>query len=112
MPYFDQSPFDIRCEWGMPGIENLAPADVIIIVDVLSFCTSIDIALSRGAAVLPYRWQDASAAAYALEHKAILAGPRDQAQFSLAPASLLNVPPGLRLVLPSANGSSLAFAAA
>lgn len=111
MAYFDQAEFDIRCEWGMAGLKQLAPADVIVIVDVLSFTTSVDIAVSRGAVVLPYRWNDESAREYARKHSAQLAGRRDEQGFSLGASSLLNVPAGLRLVLPSQNGSSLAFAA-
>ncbi len=35
---FDQSEFDVRCEWGENGVSQLAPmSDVVIIVDVLSF---------------------------------------------------------------------------
>ena len=35
---FDQSAFDIRCEWGTNGVRKLAPiSDAIIIVDILSF---------------------------------------------------------------------------
>jgi 2-phosphosulfolactate phosphatase len=113
MPYFDQDQFDIRCEWGMAGVQNLSPSDVIVIIDVLSFTTSVDVALGRGASVLPYRWRDDSAALYARERSAELAGSRggERNSFSLAPSSLENAPPGLRLVLPSPNGSSLAFAA-
>jgi 2-phosphosulfolactate phosphatase len=36
--YFDQSSFEVRCEWGLAGIEHLGrDVDVIIVVDVLSF---------------------------------------------------------------------------
>src|SRR4051812_27073933 len=113
MPYFDQEQFDIRCEWGVAGVRELARADVIVIIDVLSFCTSVEIAVSCGAVVLPHPWEDESAAAYAGERGAELARGRDcsDGKSSLAPSSLVDAPRGLRLVLPSPNGSSLAFAA-
>ena len=38
---FDQTEYDIRCEWGPQGIAQLAPdSDAVIIVDVMSFTTS------------------------------------------------------------------------
>lgn len=56
---FDQAEFEVRCEWGEKGVLQLAPiSDVVIIIDVLSFSTCIDIANSRGAIVFPYQWQD------------------------------------------------------
>ena len=64
---FEQQPYDIRCEWGEHGLRHLAArSDAVVIVDVLSFSTSVDIALSREAVVHPYRWRDATAAARAL----------------------------------------------
>lgn len=110
---FDQHDYQIRCEWGGAGIAHLASSDVVIVVDVLSFTTCVDIAVGRGATVLPYRWKDHSAAAYAREQLAELASPRRESEdgYSLAPSSLTAAPSGLRLVLPSPNGSSLAFAA-
>ena len=112
MPYYDQEQFDIRCEWAMPGVEQIA-AEVIVIVDVISFTTSVDVALGRGAAIFPYRWKDDSAIEYARERNAELASSRGQpgSKYSLAPSSLINAPSGLRLVLASPNGSGLAFAA-
>lgn len=57
--YFDQSPYDVRFDWGERGLEALGPgSDTIIIVDVLSFSTAVDVAVSRGASVLPYRRRD------------------------------------------------------
>ena len=45
---FEQQPYDIRCEWGEHGLRHLAArSDAVVIVDVLSFSTSVDIALSR-----------------------------------------------------------------
>ncbi len=47
--FFDQAEFNIRCEWGIEGVERLAPdCDVVIIVDVLSFSTSVDVATRQG----------------------------------------------------------------
>ena len=113
MAYFDQEEFDIRCVWGANGVLRLVASDVIVIVDVLSFSTCVEVALARGAQVLPYRWKDGAAARYAEEHSTQLAMKcgSDGGGFSLSPESLMSVPAGLRLVLPSPNGSHLAFEA-
>lgn len=63
---FDQAEFEVRCEWGEKGVAQLAPiSDVVVIIDVLSFSTCIDIANSRGAIVFPYQWKDESAQTFA-----------------------------------------------
>ena len=109
---FDQSDFDVRCEWGENGVRQLAPvSDVVIIVDVLSFSTCVEIANSRSAIVFPFRWKDESAAAFAASVNAELAGVRRAAdRYSLSPASLSDIPAGTRLALPSPNGSALSLA--
>jgi 2-phosphosulfolactate phosphatase len=111
--YFDQAEYDLRCEWGMQGLLALAPAsDSVVIVDVLSFSTAVDIAVSNGACVFPYRWKDDSAARFAREKGALLASDRRAAGvYSLSPASLRAIPAQTRLVLPSPNGGSLAMGA-
>ena len=54
-----QAEYDIRCEWGEQGVLELSrTSDVVIIVDVLSCSTCVDIATARGAAVYPYLWKD------------------------------------------------------
>lgn len=96
----------------MEGINLLSPgSDVVIIVDVLSFSTCVDIVTARGAAVIPYRSKDASLGDYARSVGAVAADPdRASGGFTLSPASLLDIPSGTRLVLPSPNGSTLSLA--
>jgi 2-phosphosulfolactate phosphatase len=104
--------WDIRCEWGRYGLMALACwSDVVVIVDVLSFSTCVEIAVSRGAVVFPFVWRDARAAAFARDIGAELAGPRGQSTFSLSPASFLDVSPGTHVVLPSPNGATLSLGA-
>jgi 2-phosphosulfolactate phosphatase len=102
----------VRCEWGLPGLRELrAISDVIVIVDVLSFTTAIDIATGRGGVVFPYPYKGESAANYAASVGATLASGDRGSGFSLSPASLLELPAGYRLVLPSPNGATLSFSA-
>ena len=109
---YDQAEFDIRCEWGADGLRELAPAsDVVIVVDVLSFSTAVDIALSRGGVILPFPLKGADAALYAESAGATLASAERSRPPSLSPATLQDMPPGLRLVLPSPNGAALCFSA-
>lgn len=108
---FDQNNFEVRCEWGEQGVLKLAPiSDVIIIVDVLSFSTCIDIANSRGVTVFPFQWKDESARVFAQSVNAEVAEKRGGSRYSLSPTSLLAIDSGTRLVLPSPNGSSLSLA--
>jgi 2-phosphosulfolactate phosphatase len=108
---FNQAAFDIRFEWGRRGVEELAPiSDVIIIVDVLSFSTAVDIATANGALVFPFGWKDERAAAYAKGIGAELAIRRGSRGYSLSASSLVEIPAGTKLVLPSPNGSTLSIA--
>lgn len=110
---YNQQEFDVKLEWGIRGIKELAPvSDVVIIVDVLSFSTCVDIAVSNGAVVYPYRWKDETAAAYARSLGAELASfsRRDTDGYSLSPASLTGIQSQTKLVLPSPNGSALSLA--
>jgi 2-phosphosulfolactate phosphatase len=98
----------IELEWGLQGLLGVAQdADAVVIVDVLSFSTCVDIACSRGAFVLPCVFKDDAAAAMARERGAWLAVRRGLPGLSLSPASLQAITAGTRLVLPSPNGSML-----
>jgi 2-phosphosulfolactate phosphatase len=107
---FSQAEFDIRLEWGEQGVNLLAPiSDVVIIVDVLSFSTSVEIATSRGATVYPYRKSMEDAREFANSIGAELSEKKRDAKYSLSPQSMLNIPEGIKLVMPSPNGSRLSL---
>jgi 2-phosphosulfolactate phosphatase len=109
---YNQQEFDIRCEWGLQGMQELAPiSDVVIIVDILSFSTSVEIATANGALVYPYRWKDETAIEFAKSVQAELADQRSAKGFTLSPASLVRIPAHTRIVLPSPNGSTLSLSA-
>lgn len=103
----------VRLEWGPTGATAIArTADIAVVIDVLSFTTAVSVAVDRGITVLPYRWGDEGAGAYAEEHDASLAvnrlDVRDQAGgVSLSPVSLQTARGLERLVLPSPNGSTI-----
>jgi 2-phosphosulfolactate phosphatase len=107
-----QDGFAYRFDWGPNGLRTLAPvADVVVVVDVLRFTTAVSAAVEAGAIVHPYRWADDNAATYAAQRGAVLAGQREHGGPSLSPTDLLTLERGTRVVLPSPNGSALAFAA-
>lgn len=45
---FDQRRYQIRHDWGVEGLRRLAPSDVVVVVDVLRFSTTVTDAVSRG----------------------------------------------------------------
>jgi 2-phosphosulfolactate phosphatase len=97
----------------MAGLEALCrQVGVLVIVDVLSFSTAVDVAVSRGAIVYPFAEEQAARMA-AQQVGAILAHPRRAAEgeYSLSPASLASIPAGTKLMLPSHNGSRLSLVA-
>lgn len=106
----------VRCEWGLKGIELLRDrVGVIVIVDVLSFSTAVDVATARGAFICPFPYIRSGGAAEAEEAAAAagatLAKPRGTAgAHSLSPVSLADIAPATRLMLPSPNGSRLSLA--
>lgn len=108
-----QATHEVRFEWGVSGARAIAEgADVAVVVDVLSFCTTLSVAAERGTVVLPFPAGAEDAPSYAAQHGALLALDRDAAgpgEVSLSPASLREAGPIDRLVLPSPNGSALSI---
>jgi 2-phosphosulfolactate phosphatase len=88
---FAQEGYQLRLEWGPEGVNALKACDVLIVVDVLSFTTSVDLVVGNGGQVRPSRW-------------------RPESGKTLRPASLVGAT-GL-VELPSPNGSNLCFLAA
>jgi 2-phosphosulfolactate phosphatase len=110
---FSQAGAAVRFDWGHEGAQRLAAVcSVVVIVDVLSFTTAVSVAVDRGATVLPFRWRDRRAGAFARREGAVLAGARGSHGPSLSTASLMGLEPGTRLVLPSPNGSTCCVIAA
>ncbi|MGO2745570.1 2-phosphosulfolactate phosphatase [Microbacterium sp.] len=85
MPHpFDQSAYQVRFEWGVAGLHRLAPADVVVVVDVLRFSSTVVDAVASGHAVPladTVTWSrngaavaDAAAAAASVGEGAVLIG--------------------------------------
>ncbi|MFI5892823.1 2-phosphosulfolactate phosphatase [Actinoplanes sp. NPDC051513] len=110
-----QGGYRVRFDWGPVGADAVSPgAAFVAVVDVLSFTTTLTVAVEQGLHVLPYRWRDDSAVAVAHRHGAMLAVLRKEAgpgQVTLSPESILHAnlrADGIdRLVLPSPNGSAI-----
>ncbi len=102
-------------EWGPTGAAALADrVDVAVVVDVLTFSTTVSVAADAGVAVVPYRSADASADASAADvaraRGATLAVSREAAapgKVSLSPATFRSALGVRKVVLPSPNGSTI-----
>ncbi|MBZ5735484.1 2-phosphosulfolactate phosphatase [Nocardioides sp. TRM66260-LWL] len=110
----------VRCEWGPSGahalVGDLGPGDLAIVVDVLSFSTTVTVAVELGMQVWPCRWRDERAERLARDVDAVLAvgrlesrapGAPPRATVSLSPAEMAGVEDVPRAVLPSPNGSTI-----
>jgi 2-phosphosulfolactate phosphatase len=113
---FTQPGAGVRFDWGLTGAAELARVcAALVVVDVLSFTTAVDVAVGRGVRVHPFPWND-QAEAYAARIGATVAVGRGAVSpdhpWSLSPLSLQQAPPVADLVLPSPNGSAICAAAA
>ena len=95
--------YDVELEWGERGVDHLAArVDVLVIVDVLSFTTCVDVAVGRGASVIPVDGRHVGGVRAVRRLEMTPEHP-----YSLSPPSLLGIPAGTRLILPSPNGATL-----
>ena len=106
-----QASHGVRFDWGATGGRAIADgADVAVVVDVLSFSTSLSVAADRGIVVLPYPWEAEDAPTYAAQHRATLAVGRSVAAAGAGEplaGERTSRGPFERLVLPSPNGSAI-----
>jgi 2-phosphosulfolactate phosphatase len=112
IPALQQSEHSVRFDWGSAGGRAVGTgADVVVVVDVLSFSTAVSVAVDRGIVVLPYPAGAADAASHAAQHRATLAVPRAEAgpgDVSVSPVSIGEAGPIERLVLPALGGATIA----
>src|ERR1700722_3889075 len=63
-----------RFDWGRSGALALSDPDgALVIVDVLSFTTSVTIVAERGTIVYPHRWPSADLDVFTAAHHAVAA---------------------------------------
>ena len=112
-PFDAWPPAEVHVEWGeVATIEAARRQHCIAIVDVLSFSTTVSMALDRGAEVLALSGddiesmggRDAIATRFRTEVVAKDRGSTN-AKFTLSPARLTRVAAGDRLILTSLNGA-------
>ncbi|MDQ1218163.1 2-phosphosulfolactate phosphatase [Microbacterium arborescens] len=48
---FDQSRYQVRLDWGIAGLRRVAPADVVVVVDVLRFSSTVSARVAAGETV-------------------------------------------------------------
>ena len=125
MTVYQQDGYSVRLEWGPDGVRELAPhCAVLIIIDVLVFTTSVNVALGRGGRVMPLPWRNVEADERARKAGAVLtrsglkrtdegvdADP-DVNIWTLRPSSLTDLPAGTLLAVSSLNGATLSVRAA
>ena len=110
---------EVHVEWGPVGARLAAERrDLVVIVDVLAFSTSVVLVADRGGIPLSYSaaeldamgGRDRAAAELRAE---VVAKDRaaTTARFSLSPASLATVGPGDRVIFTSLNGAACTSAA-
>jgi len=106
-----QLDYTLRMDWGVVGAGAVSEdVDIAVVIDVLSFTTTLSVAADRDVTVFPYPWRDDTAQTFAVQRSAVLAVGRSQAgpgQVSLSPQTVRAAPGLTRLVLPSPNGSSI-----
>jgi len=102
----------VGLEWGPQGMRQLSErCECVIIVDVLSFSTSVAVAVARGAAVWPHAGHERAEELARAIGATLVRGRNMREGRTMSPASLLNVVEGERLIMPSANGSVISHAA-
>ncbi len=112
--WFGQQPWRCRLEWGRRGAAAAtARGDVLVVIDTLTFSTTVATALHHGVTVYPCLLGDEErlvkevGAEAAVRRKDVPLKGR----FSLSPGTFLGSEPGARVVLGSPNGAACCLSA-
>src|SRR5689334_1221675 len=102
--WFGQQLYPVRLEWGRDGARRAAErGDIVVIVDVLRFTTTVATAVHHGVALIPCGTPEEA------EHEAVTRGA-DLAgkgcRYSLSPLDYLEGPVGKVVALQSPNGAA------
>lgn len=106
--WFEQQGFQVRLEWGWRGAQVAAArGDLLVIVDTLSFSTTVTTAVARSVIVYPCRNVE-EAEAIAKRTGASIASKKriTDSGYSLSPVSFQQAPAGMHIILPSPNGAT------
>jgi len=99
-----------RLEWGRRGAAMAAKrGDILVVIDVLSFCSAVATAVHHGGKIIPCR--DAVEARAIRKRRpgvieAVRRGEHALVAYSLSPPSFMGISPGTTVALPSPNGAS------
>jgi 2-phosphosulfolactate phosphatase len=105
-------PITVQLEWGFAGLRVLSEqCEAVVLVDVLSFSTSVAIAVGRGAAVWPHSGNDRAEELARAIGATLVRGRNTREGRTLSPASMLDVQFGERLIMQSDNGSAISATA-
>ena len=109
---YSQDGFSCRLEWGRHGARrSVERGDALVVVDTLSFSTSVVTAVTNGALIYPCADDEdphAIAAQVGAEVAAHRLEAREKGGYSLSPTTMETIPPNTRLVVGSLNGSTCA----
>jgi 2-phosphosulfolactate phosphatase len=112
---FDQAPFECRVEWGRRGAREAADrGDITIIVDVLSFSSTVVTALHYGAVIFPHPNSEAAKDFAERMNAKLILGRSEASKLgvaTLSPVSFNSIHQGEKLVLCSLNGAICAWIA-
>jgi 2-phosphosulfolactate phosphatase len=101
-----------RChlDWGADGAARAArDGNIVVIVDVLSFSTSVVAAVAHGATIYPCLWGNNPEELAKRVGAEVAVKRRDvprKGRFSLSPLTYIGIQPGAHIVLTSPNGAS------
>jgi 2-phosphosulfolactate phosphatase len=108
--FISQEPYRCKLDWGVIGTQRTAQrGEVIVLVDTLSFSTTVAHAVSQGGIIYPCSETEEPrtlAEKIGGETAVMRAQVPAEGRYSLSPSTFDNLEPGAQVVLPSLNGAT------